>query len=80
MDMEHVKAHRTKKQREKMTQIERFVTEGNENADELAKAGAMHQAMEAGRIVPAKEAKDWMIEGQKKKNHRKGVSEDFKLV
>ena len=37
----HVKAHRTKKEKEKMTQFERFVTEGNEKADELAKAGAM---------------------------------------
>ena len=36
-----MKAHRTKKEREKMTKIERFVTEGNEKADELAKAGAM---------------------------------------
>ena len=36
-----MKAHRTKKEREKMTKIERFVTEGNEKADELTKAGAM---------------------------------------
>ena len=35
-----VKAHRTKKDKEKMTKCERFVTEGNEKADELAKAGA----------------------------------------
>ena len=27
--------------RRKMTQFERFITEGNEKADELAKAGAM---------------------------------------
>ena len=39
--MAHVKAHRTKKEKEKMTQFERFVTEGNDEADELAKAGAM---------------------------------------
>ena len=31
-----MKAHRTKKEKEKMTKIERFVTEGNEKADELA--------------------------------------------
>ena len=37
----HLKAHRTKKEKEKLTQSERFVTEGNEKADELAKAGAM---------------------------------------
>ena len=41
VEVEHVKAHRTKKERENMTQLERFVTEGNEKADELAKAGGM---------------------------------------
>ena len=40
-EVAHVKAHRTKKEKENMTEIERFVTEGNEKADELAKAGAM---------------------------------------
>ena len=41
VEMEHVRAHRTKKEKGKMTQFERFATEGNEKADELAKAGAM---------------------------------------
>ena len=41
VEVEHVKAHRTKKEKEKMTKIERFVTEDNEKADEPAKAGAM---------------------------------------
>ena len=41
MEVAHVKAHRTKKEKEKMTKIGRFVTEGNEKADELEKAGAM---------------------------------------
>ena len=41
VEVAHVKAHRTKKETEKMTNIGRFVTEGNEKADELAKAGAM---------------------------------------
>ena len=41
MKVEYVKAHRTKKEKEKMTQFERFVTEGNEKTDELAKAGSM---------------------------------------
>ena len=41
VEVAHVKAHRTKTEKEKMTQFERFVTEGNEKADELAKAGAM---------------------------------------
>ena len=37
VEVAHVKAHRTKKGKDKMTQFERFVTEGNE----LAKARAM---------------------------------------
>ena len=41
MEVARVKTHRTKKEKENMTQFERFVTEGNEKADELAKAGAM---------------------------------------
>ena len=39
--MEHVKANRTKKEKETMMQFEIFVTEGNEKADALAKAEAM---------------------------------------
>ena len=39
MEVAHVKAQRTKKKN--VTKIERFVTEGNEKADELAKAGEM---------------------------------------
>ena len=41
MEVEHVKAHRTKKDKKEMSHFERFVTDGNEKADELAKAGAM---------------------------------------
>ena len=41
VEVAHVRAHRTKKEKEKMTKFERFVTEGNEKADEMAKAGAM---------------------------------------
>ena len=41
MEVAHIKAHSTKKEKEKVTKFERFVTEGNEKADELAKAGAM---------------------------------------
>ena len=51
MEVEHVKAHRTKKEIEKMTQFERFVTKGNEKAVELAKAGAM---MDEGFMAEAK--------------------------
>ena len=39
--MEHVKAHRTKKDKKEMTQFDKLVTKGNEKADELAKAAAM---------------------------------------
>ena len=41
VDVEHVEAHRTKKENKEMSHFENFVTEGNEKADELAKAGAM---------------------------------------
>ena len=41
MEVEHVKAHRTKKDKKEMSQFEQFVTDGNENADELAKVGAI---------------------------------------
>ena len=41
VEVEHVRAHRTTIEKEKMTQFERFVAEGNEKADELAKAEAM---------------------------------------
>ena len=39
------------KKKEKMTKIERFVTEGNENAVEMAKAGAM---MDEGFMAEAR--------------------------
>ena len=38
---EHVKAHRTVKERQQMTLHEKFITEGSEKAGELAKEGAM---------------------------------------
>ena len=41
VEVEHVKAHRTKKDKKTMTHFEKFVTEGNEEADGLAKGGAM---------------------------------------
>ena len=41
MEVEHVKAHRTKKDKKEMSQFEKFVADGNDKADELAKAGAM---------------------------------------
>ena len=41
VEVEQVKAYRTKKEKNNMSQFETFVTEGNEKADELAKAAAM---------------------------------------
>ena len=47
--MEHVKAHRTKKDKKAMSHFEKFATEGNEKADELAKEGAMlHEGFHGG--------------------------------
>ena len=40
-EMVEVKAHRTKKEKKEMSHFESFVTDGNEKADELAKAGAI---------------------------------------
>ena len=41
VEVEHVKADRTKKDKKDMSHFDKFVTEGTEKADELAKAGAM---------------------------------------
>ena len=41
VEVEHVKAHRTKKDKKDMSHFEKFVTDGTEQADELAQAGAM---------------------------------------
>ena len=41
VEVEHVKAHRTKKDKKEVSYFEKFVTEGNEKADELGKEGAM---------------------------------------
>ena len=41
VEVEHAKSHRTKKEKKEMSHFEKFVTEGNEKADELAKEGAM---------------------------------------
>ena len=41
VEVEHVKAHRSKKVKKDMSQFEKFATGGNEKADELAKAGSI---------------------------------------
>ena len=45
MEVEHVKTHRTKKDKKHVPHFEKFVAEGNEKADELAKAGAMLEGL-----------------------------------
>ena len=39
VEVEHVKAHHTEKEKKHMSHFEKFVTEGNEKADELAEEG-----------------------------------------
>ena len=51
MEVEHVKAHRTEKEKKNMSQFEKFVSEGNEKADDLAKARAM---LDEGYVAEAK--------------------------
>ena len=41
VEVEHVKAHGTEKDKQEMSHFEKFVADGNEKADELVKAGAM---------------------------------------
>ena len=41
VEVEHVKAHRTMKDKKDMSYSEKFVTEGSEKADEMAKEGAL---------------------------------------
>ena len=41
VEVEHVKAHHTRKEMQQMSVFERFIAEGSEKADELAKEGAM---------------------------------------
>ena len=41
VEAEHVKTHRKKKDKKDISHFEKFVIDGNERADELAKAGAM---------------------------------------
>ena len=41
VEVEHVKAHRTRKEMQQMSLFERFIAEGNAKADELPKEGTM---------------------------------------
>ena len=48
VDVEHVKAHRTKKEKKEMSHSENFDAEGNEKSDELTKKGAMPDEVYGG--------------------------------
>ena len=50
MEVEHVRARRTKKKKQDMTLLGKMVTEGNERSDELAKDGAMLDGGEMPQI------------------------------
>ena len=50
LEVEHVKAHRSKKEKHDMPVFERFVAEGNERAEELSKDGAMLDGGETPQI------------------------------
>ena len=51
IEVEHVKAYHTEKARQQMTLFEKFTTEGNEEAEELAKQGAM---LDGGFVAQAR--------------------------
>ena len=51
VEVDRVKAHRTKKDMQQLSLFERFIAEGKEKADELAKAGAM---MDGGVLTQAR--------------------------
>ena len=46
----HVKAHRSKKEKQQMSLFEQFITEGNEKANELANDGAMMDGGEMAKM------------------------------
>ena len=52
VEVKHVKAHRTVKDKKEMSHFEKFVADGNEKADVLAKAGAM---LDEGFMAEARE-------------------------
>ena len=60
VEVEGVKAHRTKRDKKDISHFDEFVTDGNEKADELAKAGAM---MDEGFMAEAR-AKTGQQEGE----------------
>ena len=51
VEVEHVMAHRTKKDKKDTSHFEKFVTEGNDKADELTKEGAF---LDKGFMAEAK--------------------------
>ena len=62
IEVEHVKAHRTEKERQHMSLFEKFITEGNEKSDELAMEGAIFD----GRLMAQARASTVRQEREKK--------------
>ena len=50
MELEDIKAHRTKKEKHEVSFFEHFVTEGNEKADELATNGVIMDGGDMAQI------------------------------
>ena len=82
VEVEHVEAHRREKDKKEMSQFEKFVTDGNEKADELAKAAATldegFMAQERAKTVQQERAKCtqpaftlWWRNGKTVKNSRR---------
>ena len=70
MEVEHVKANRTKIDKKDMSQFEKFVAKGNEKADELAKAGTM---LDEGFMAEAR-AKTVQQERERERERSSGCS------
>ena len=56
MEVEHVKAQRSKKEKQQMSLFEQFITEGNERAGELAKT--IMDGADQGQYSPAEKRGD----------------------
>ena len=53
MEVEHVKANRSKKEVQLMSLFEQFITEGSEKSHDLAKEGAMLDGGDMTQVVVA---------------------------
>ena len=58
LEVEHVKVHRSKKEKQNMTSFERFVTGGKERADEMAKGCWVDEEMAQIRANSVQQRKE----------------------